>query len=70
MNEWRSEPPDSAGWWLWRAVDKDRSAVDDRPYVACARFSESGYLKVYTPYFPVECGAYAPMFGQWLKVPE
>lgn len=64
MTDWRSEPPDSAGWWIYRRDREPRMvAVEmvERGHELTARVSTADGRAYLVPFF----GA-----GQWLKVPE
>lgn len=74
MTDWRSEPPDSAGWWLWRpetgkqpklysiAIGTDAYGRAIRTYMHCITasgdISPNGWRCLHSD------------GGQWLKVPE
>ena len=65
MNDWRDEPPDSAGWWLWRAkrgAEPFRVRVGKRLTVLASDYRRD----VMWP--PTEMQHLAR--GQWLRVPE
>ncbi len=65
MNEWRIAPPDSAGWWLWRAK---RGAEPFRVHIGTRlTVIASDYWREMD--WPPSAVAHV-YHGQWLKVPE
>lgn len=65
MSDWRSEPPDSPGWWLYRRDDPPRPIVVESverngAWMMLVSVAEDG-----PPYL---CAPFST--GQWLKVPE
>lgn len=65
MSDWRSEPPDSAGWWEWKPYKRIAKILRIRVSIA-GRGEAFMYHDALCKWLPI----WRADGGQWRKVPE